>query len=450
MRSMSKRQGGKSIAASIASLPSAERRDLIDGLSPNAVAALPFLFEVWGNPDHQLPPPGDWTTWLILGGRGAGKTRAGAEWVRSRVEGPTPEAPGVCARVALVGASLDEVRDVMVLGDSGLIACSPPDRRPVWKAERRLLEWPNGARAMCFAASAPEKLRGPQFDCAWCDELGKWRNARATWDMLQFALRLGERPQQVVTTTPRALKLLEELIEAPSTVTVSAPTWANAPNLAESFLLEVRRLYSGTSQAEEELEGRMVLDRDGALWTRALIERGRVKAAPELARIVVAVDPPATAGETADECGIVVAGVDAGGAGVRRAYVLADLSTQGESPTQWIGRVAAAYEDFRADRIVAEVNQGGDLVESLLRQAAPDASYRPVRATRGKTLRAEPVSALYERGLVSHVGVLPELEDQMRAFGAPGGGSPDRVDALVWALTELMLTEAPKARVRSL
>lgn len=445
MKSTSKPPEPKSIGDSIASHPREEIERFVQGLSENAQAAFPFLFDVWGMQKHQLPPEGDWTTWLILGGRGAGKTRAGAEWIRAKVEGSTPLEPGACKRVALVGATLDEARDVMVHGESGIIACSPPDRRPVWNQSRRMLIWPNGAEATCFSAASPEKLRGPQFDCAWVDELGKWRKPRKAWDMLQLALRLGDHPQQVVTTTPRANPVLEELMEDKRTVMVSAPTWENKANLAASFLDKVTETYSGTAQGREELDGVMVLDRPGALWTRSMIEEARVRDAPEMGRIVIAVDPPASAGEGADECGIIVAGL-AGDT----AYVLADRSSQGESPQNWAKRAIAAYEEFEADRLVVETNQGGAMVETIIRGIAPRISFAPVHASRGKEARAEPVSALYEQGKVKHVGGFPALEDQMRGFGADESGrSPDRVDALVWAVWSLMLSPqagAPRAR----
>ncbi|MEM9269295.1 MAG: terminase family protein, partial [Pseudomonadota bacterium] len=220
--------------------------EFLDGLSSNALAALPYLFEHWAHPSHQTAPEGDWSTWVILGGRGAGKTRAGAEWVRSQVEGDTPSAPGACKRVALVGETYDQARDVMVFGDSGLLACSPPDRRPEWQATRRRLVWPNGAEARCFSASDPEALRGPQFDCAWADELAKWKLGEDAWDMLQFALRLGDHPRQVVTTTPRSVSVLRNILEEESTVLTSAPTEANKAYLAASFLDRVRGRYAGT------------------------------------------------------------------------------------------------------------------------------------------------------------------------------------------------------------
>lgn len=411
------------------------------------MAALPFLFEIWGHPGHQLPPVGGWITWLILGGRGAGKTRAGSEWIRSRAEGATPLGAGASSRIALVAETIDQAVEIMIRGDSGILACTPNDRRPEYIATRKALVWPNGAEATCFSASNPEALRGPQFDCAWSDELAKWKKGRETWNMLQLGLRLGDRPQQVVTTTPRANPLLEQLLEDESTVVTTAPTSANRANLASSFLEQVEKAYGGTALGRQELAGEMVLERPGALWTRAHIEAIRCQSPPALRRIVVAVDPPATSGAGADECGVIVAGIGDDD----RCYVVADWSSQGESPQTWAARVVRAYHEFDADRIIAEVNQGGDLVEAMIRQVDPSVSYRAVRATRGKTTRAEPISALYEQGRIRHAGAFEDLEDQMCAFGADDGDyrSPDRVDALVWAMTDLMLragADGPRAR----
>jgi len=417
---------------------------------------LPYLFEFWAF-DHQLPPEGDWRSWVILGGRGAGKTRAGSEWVRSMVEGPMPLDPGRAARVALVGETYDQARDVMVFGDSGLLACSPPDRRPEWQATRRRLVWPNGAEARCFSASDPEALRGPQFDCAWADELAKWKLGEDAWDMLQFALRLGDQPQVCVTTTPRNVDVLKRLLESPSTVTTHAKTEANRANLAASFLAEVRARYAGTRLGRQELDGVLLADADGALWTSEMLERARVTSVPDLDRIVVAVDPAVSSGKTSDACGIVVAGVvQDGPPGAWRAYVLADRTLQGASPLGWARAAVEAWGDFEADRLVAEVNQGGALVEDMIRQIDPNVPYKAVHASRGKIIRAEPIAGLYEQGRVHHVGSFDALEDQMvqmTAHGFQGTGSPDRVDALVWALTELMIEPARAWRnpsVRSL
>ena len=438
----------KSGAAWLACAGPGEVDAFISGLSDNALASLPWLFEFWALP-HQLPPAGDWKSWVIMGGRGAGKTRAGSEWVRAQVEGATPLAAGRARRVALVAETFDQGRDVMVMGDSGILACSPPDRRPVWEAGRRRLVWPNGATATVYSAHEPEALRGPQFDAAWADELAKWKKAEETWDMLQFALRLGEHPQQVVTTTPRNVGVLKTILRNASTVVTHAPTDANRAYLAESFLAEVEARYAGTRLGRQELEGVLLDDVEGALWATAAIEAGRVDAAPKLDRIVVAVDPSVTGGAASDECGIIVAGVVCEGPPQDwRAYVLEDASVRG-GPLDWARAAIAAMARHGAERLVAEVNQGGDLVESVIRQVDPLVPFRSLRAGRGKGLRAEPVAALYEQGRVRHLRGLGALEDQMCRMtvrGFEGRGSPDRLDALVWAIHELMIEPAAQYR----
>ena len=389
-----------------------------------------------------------------MGGRGAGKTRAGAEWVRSMVEGDRPKDPGRAKRVALVAETFDQCREIMIFGDSGIMACTPPDRRPEWQASRKRLVWPNGAIAEAHSGRSPEHLRGPQFDAAWVDELAKWPKGQEAWDMLQFALRLGDHPQQVVTTTPKNVEVLKKLLGLRSTVVTKAPTEANRVHLAKSFLEEVRERYNDTRLGRQELDGELVEDLDGALWTTPMLEGTRVEQRPKCSRIVVAVDPAVSSGKSSDSCGIVVAGLT--GAGSHwRAVVLEDCTVQGSSPTGWAQAVVAAYERHGADRVVAEVNQGGDLVENVIHQIDPLVPYRSVRASRSKIVRAEPIAALYEQGRVDHLGDLRLLEDQMVQMtteGFRGRGSPDRVDALVWALTELMngRSSATVARVRSL
>lgn len=411
--------------------------------------ALPFIFEFWAL-EHQLPPDGGWRTWVIMGGRGAGKTRAGAEWVRAQVEGGRPLDEGRCKRLALVGETIDQVREVMIFGESGILACSPPDRRPEWQATRKRLVWPNGAIAQAFSAHDPEGLRGPQFDGAWVDELAKWKKARETWDMLQFGLRLGDDPRVCVTTTPRNVGVLKDILAASSTVVTSAPTEANAAYLAEGFLEEVRARYAGTRLGRQELDGVLVDAAEDALWTPAMLEAGRVEAAPDLDRIVVAVDPPVTGHSGSDACGIVVVGaVTRGPVQDWRAYVLADASVRAASPASWARAAIRAMEQWGAERLVAEVNQGGDLVEQVIRQVDPLVPFRSVHASRGKVARAEPVAALYEQGRVHHLRGLGALEDQMCAMtarGYEGKGSPDRVDALVWALTDLIVEPGAKWR----
>ena len=441
--------GTRSGAAWIASEGSDVQTAFLNELSAEELEALPYLFEFWAM-EHQLPPGGDWRTWVIMGGRGAGKTRAGAEWVRAQVEGAGPLDAGTCRRIALVGETVDQVREVMVFGESGILACSPPDRRPEWQAGRKRLLWPNGAVAQVVSAHDPEGLRGPQFDGAWVDEMAKWKKARETWDMLQFGLRLGEDPRVCVTTTPRNVGVLKELLALPSTVVTSAPTEANAANLAQGFLDEVKARYAGTRLGRQELEGVLLEDVEGALWTSAGLEACRVEGLPELDRIVVAVDPPVTGHAGSDDCGIVIAGaVTRGPVQDWRAFVLADASLRAASPATWARAAITAMERFAAEKLVAEVNQGGDLVESVIRQIDPLVPMKKVHAARGKAARAEPVAALYEQGRVFHARGLGDLEDQMCRMtqaGYEGSGSPDRVDALVWALTELMIEPAAKWR----
>jgi len=439
----------RSGAVWLASAPAAIREQFLEEIGEGGLCALPFLFEFWALP-HQLPPGGDWRAWVIMGGRGAGKTRAGAEWVRAQVEGARPLDKGRCRRVALLGETYDQVRDVMIKGDSGILACSPPDRRPVWKASERRLIWPNGAEAQAFSAQDPDGLRGPQFDAAWADELAKWPKAEEPWDMLQFALRLGNDPRVCVTTTPKNVAALKSLLAAPSTVVTQAPTEANRANLAASFLAEVRARYAGTRLGRQELDGVLLEDAEGALWTSGMLEGARVDKVPALDRVVVALDPAVTGGAAADACGIVVAGAQLQGPPQDwRAYVLADRTVRGVGPADWARAAIRAMEEFGAERLVAEVNQGGQLVEEVLRQVDPLVPFRAVRASRGKVARAEPVAALYEQGRVRHLRGLVALEEQMCRMtqrGYDGPGSPDRVDALVWALHELIV--APSASWR--
>ena len=446
----------RSGASWIASADAELQREFLDSLDDGDLLALPFIFEFWAM-NHQLPPEGSWRTWVIMGGRGAGKTRAGAEWVRSIVEGARPLDPGRCSRVALVSETIEQVREVMIFGDSGILACSPPDRRPEWEASRKRLVWPNGAVATVHTAHDPEGLRGPQFDAAWVDELAKWKKGQDAWDQLQFALRLGDDPRVCVTTTPKNVAVLKRLLELPSTVTTHAPTEANRANLASSFLEEVQARYAGTRLGRQELDGVLLADAEGALWSSEMLEIGRVKELPTFDRIVVGLDPATTSGAGSDECGIVVVGAQTQGPVQNwRAVVLADVSVRGATPSGWARAAIRAMEQFGADRLIVEVNQGGQMVSEVLRGIDPLVPIRAVHASRGKVARAEPVAALYEQGRVRHVKGLDTLEDQMcrmTSHGYEGGGSPDRVDALVWALHELMITPAAKWRspgVRSL
>lgn len=422
-------------------------------LSDAQVAALHGDWQVWAR-DDQLPPQAtadgdEWRVWLILGGRGAGKTRAGSEWVRAKALGLAPMAKAPSLRIALIGETIAEVRSVMVEGVSGLLSVHQADERPSFEPSKMQLTWPNGAVAQMFSAENPEGLRGPQFDAAWCDEIAKWRAAEETWDMLQFGLRLGTWPQVVATTTPRRVPLLKRLMDDALTVVSRSATADNAAHLAPSFVAEMTRRYQGSVLGRQELLGEIIEDVTGGLWRRDWIEDQRVTSAPGLVSIVVAIDPPVTATANSDACGIIVAGKGED----RRFYVLADRSVQGREPAVWARAAIAAKNDFGACRLVAEVNQGGDLVASVLRNIDPYCPVRQVRATRGKWLRAEPVAALYAEGRVRHVGTFDVLEDEMCAFGADGraqGRSPDRLDALVWAVSDLMQPEPAQPGIRLL
>jgi len=418
----------------------AAARALAELMSTVSEAEADFMlasWSLWARPDQQPPETGSWRTWLLLGGRGSGKTRAGAEWVRAQAM--LHRAAGVSApRIALVGETLAQARAVMVEGVSGLLAVHPVRDRPLFEASRQQLFWRNGAVAQLFSAEDPDSLRGPQFTAAWCDEIAKWRHAERTWDMLQFALRLGTDPRAVVTSTPRPMALLKRLLEEPGTVISRSRTADNAAFLAQGFLAEMEARYGGTALGRQELDGEIIEERADALWRRDWLEAARVRSAPDLVRIVVAVDPSVTSGASADECGIVVAGLSA----ERRGYVLSDRSVKALQPIEWARAAVIAYHHFRADRIVAETNQGGELIELVIGQVDNSVPVKRVHARRGKYLRAEPVAALYAQGRVAHVGTFAKLEDQMCDMtldGLQSGKSPDRLDALVWALTELML-----------
>lgn len=378
-----------------------ERADLdrID-VPPEWLSFVLHNWQMWAR-DDQLPPEPDdpvapWRVWLILGGRGAGKTRAGAEWVRAMALGEPPLAGAPASRIALVGETLNDVRRVMIEGVSGLLAVHGDDERPHFEPSKSQLIWPNGTVAQMFSADNPDSLRGPQFAAAWCDELAKWRKPESTWDMLQFGLRLGDHPQVAVTTTPRPIALLKQLLADPTTVLTRTSTHDNAKNLSPGFVAEMTRRYAGTALGRQELDGEIVEHMEGALWRREWITESRVRNLPDLVRIVVAVDPPVTATASSDACGIVVAGISAEGHG----YVIADRTVQGREPHAWARSVVATYHEFLADRVVAEVNQGGDLVVTVLRQIDRAVAVRKVHATRGKWLRAEPIAALYAAATV--------------------------------------------------
>ena len=427
--------------SSLRSLPAAKRKAFLDGLTDIEAASLYYDWSFWSRPS-QRAPKGNWTYWLMLAGRGFGKTRAGAEWVRSLAE------TGAARRIALVAPTLHDARAVMVEGESGILHISPPWFKPVFEPSKRTLTWPNGAVATLFGAEEPDRLRGPQHDAAWCDELCAWKSADATFDMLQFGLRLGKNPKALITTTPKPMPLLKRLIDMPKVRISRGTTYDNLKNLAPGFRRDIIARYKGTRLGRQELNAEILEDTPGALWSRGLVEKYRVVKPPELVRIVVAIDPPATMGEKADECGIVAAGIAVDG----KAYVLRDVSERGLSPAAWARKAIALYHELQADRLVAEVNMGGAMVETILREVDATVAYRAVHASRGKIARAEPVAALYEQGRVRHAGTFEQLEDQMCNFTGSArvaGESPDRLDALVWALTDLMLGRKSLPNVRT-
>jgi phage terminase large subunit-like protein len=452
----------------VARLQPRHRKAVLASLSDQEQRAIFHHWPFWARPE-QMPPDGNWSVWLIMAGRGFGKTRAGAEWVRSIAESDGS------ARFALVGANYAETRTVMVEGESGLLSIAPPQQRPVWEPSLKRLSWASGAQAYLYSAAEPEGLRGPQHSHSWCDEIAKWMNnsgqAEAAWDNLKMGLRLGFRPQIVATTTPRPVALVRELVGAEDVVISRGRTQDNDLHLPEAFLTAMAADYGGTRLGRQELDGELIEDLEGALWTRAMIEGCRVGgvrversrdtgARPNrsldcardergagLVRIVIGVDPPASV--HGDACGIVVAGLGRDG----EAYVLADVSVEKARPEIWARAVARAADLWGADRVIAEANQGGAMVKSVLHAAKISLPVRLVHAARGKVARAEPVAALYENGRVHHVGAFPRLEDELCGLLIGGGyagpgRSPDRADALVWALTELMLGTERVPRVR--
>lgn len=423
----------QSLISQLAALPDAERAALLKGLTEAQAEELLWDWRAWARPNQLAPQDDNWLTWVVLAGRGFGKTRTGAEWVREEVMS------GRAKRIALVAETQKDLEEVMVFGDSGLASVFPPSERPTITKKPVRIEFKNGALALGYNATEPDQLRGPQFDLAWADELAKWRYARETWDMLQFGMRLGNRPRQIITTTPRPIPVLKEIMRAETTRVTRGSTYDNSANLAPSFIHSVISKYEGTRLGRQELDAEILDDVPGALWNRDQIDKLRKRCAPDMVRVVVAIDPSGTRGasDDGDSIGIVVAGKGVDG----RAYVLADRTCK-LSPDGWGRRAISAYHEFKSDRIVAERNFGGAMVEHVIRTIDSKVSYKEVVASRGKLVRAEPVAALYEQERVSHIGSLPELEDQLCQFqgdGYLGEGSPDRADALVWAITELML-----------
>ena len=397
----------------------------------NELLALNYDWRLWARPT-QIAPPGDWITWLVMAGRGFGKTRLAAEWIRERVESKQTR------RMALVGRAPDDVRYTMIEGESGLLSVFPADKKPDYEPSKGQITFHTGAIGHVYSSGNPDSLRGPQHDTAWCDELASFKTAE-TWDNLQLGLRLGT-PRQVATTTPRPVSTLRNLAqdESGNVVITRGRTFDNKANLPPAFLQQVIARYRGTRLGQQELEGLLMEDVPGALWQRSNIRYvgadGCPAMLPELRRVIIAVDPSIGDGEDQAECGIVIVaeGVDG------NFYVLDDRSLRA-SPNRWGEEIISAYRERLTDRIVAEENQGGKMVELILRTLDPDIPYKGVYASVGKEARAEPVAALYEQKRVFHVRPFVDLEDQLCTWVPGEGESPDRLDALVWGLTELAL-----------
>lgn len=433
----------QSEAERVAQLGFEECAKWLTGQMPEELSELEYDWPFWARTD-QRRPEGDWRTWFVMAGRGFGKTRMAAEYVRAAAE-----ADG-SLRIALIAATLHEARSIMIEGESGLLAIAPEELRPTWEPSLKRLVWPSGAIAHVFAASEPEALRGPEHHLAWADEVAKWERGVDAWDNLMMTMRLGEEPRIVATTTPRAVPLVRRLLKEGGVAITRGAMEANRAHLPDSFREAMQEVYGKVRLGRQELLGEFLEDAEDALWTRDLIERCRVKGVPDMRRIVIGVDPPASAG--GDACGIIAVGKGADG----KAYVLADHSVKGCSPEGWARAVASSALAWGADRVVAEANNGGDMVVSTLQAADVAMPVKKVSASRGKVARAEPVAALYEAGKAFHIGAFPELEDELCGLISGGGyegpgRSPDRADALVWAMSELMLGKrANEPRVRIL
>ena len=443
----------KITADTLRELPAAKVKKLFEELGPLKTEELKHDWNFWARDNQLEPDSNEWNTWFINAGRGFGKTRSGVEWVRENVKRG-------CKRIAAVASTNSDIERVMVKGESGFLSvCWKGDKTyagkkmgfPEWSPTKRTLTWENGAQVQFFSAEEPERLRGPQFELAWCDETAAWNKDMDTWSMLQFCMRLGKHPRIMVTTTPKPTKLIRQILKDPKTVVTTGSTFDNSANLAGTYLTAVKEQYEGTRLGRQELYAEVLEEAQGALWTTAMLDEASVKheAVPDLSRIVVALDPAVTSNAESDMTGIVVAGIDVNGV----AYVLGDY-TDRLSPQGWASKAIELYHQHQADRIVAEVNQGGDMVKTTIHGEDETVPYKAVRASRGKFARAEPISALYERGLVKHVSNPPdgaslnELETQMRTWEPLGSiGSPDRLDALVWAITDLSLNGYSKPKL---
>ena len=410
---------------SLAMLSQEAREKAVGSLNSKQLEAAYYDWEFTWARKEQLPPPGDWLVWLIMAGRGMGKTRTGAEFILHEIKA------GRARRVALVAKTPADARDVMIEGDSGILSISPPWDRPLYEPSKRRLTWKNGTIALVFSSKEPDQLRGPQYDLAWGDEIRTWYYPQETWDNLMFGLRLGEHPRVIVTTTPLPLSVIKKIMKAPDTVVTTGTTYDNRANLAPSFFRQIISKYEGTRLGRQEIKAELLEDVPGALWKRGDII---IKAAPDMKRVVVPIDPAVTSSEGADETGIIVVGL-----GIDNyVYVLADKSGR-FTPDGWARRAIQAFRDYKADRIIGEVNNGGEMIEYTLRTIDRNIPYKAVHASRGKVVRAEPVAALYEQHKVFHTEVFETLEDQLVTWTLDSGISPDRLDALVWGITELVL-----------
>lgn len=419
----------RSLRDSILSLSVDDRHELLISLTPREVEALKYDWDFWAR-EGQLPPEGDWRKWLIMTGRGWGKTRTAAEYVRDLAFKATAPRMGLIARTA------GELRSTMVEGEAGILACSPPWFYPHYEPSKRRITWPNGVQAETFSGDKPDQLRGPSHHFIWADELASWRYAEEAWSNAMFGCRLGD-AKSLITTTPRPIKQLKELLKMDGVIVVTGTSYENMENLAGGYRENILT-YEGTRLGRQELLGQLLADTPGALWTLQLLDETRVTELPEkveIVRTVVGVDPAVTSSDESNETGIVVASRASNG----HAYVWNDLSGR-RSPDGWAKVAVGAYHGMSADRIIGETNNGGDLVEKIIRTVDPNVAYRGVHASKGKIARAEPVAALYEQHKVHHIGTFSQLEDQLTTY-VPGEAdfSPDRMDALVWAITELML-----------
>ena len=418
-------QGNASLMELFAALPEAQKENILSSLTEEEIYYLQYDWQLLARPAQRIPP-GDWFTWLLRSGRGYGKTRTGSETViQWAMQGYSP--------IALVGQTKADVRDTMVeIGDSSIMQVAPPWFRPVYEPSKRRLTFPNGSICLIYSGDEPDQLRGPQHQKAWVDELAKFKYPEETWDNLEFGLRKGDNPQVICTTTPRPIKIIRDLIADPRTVETRGNTLENAANLNPAFLERMQAKYSGTRLGRQELNGDILDDNPEALWKRSDIDNNRVRSIPELSYVVVGVDPAATSKEGSDDTGIIAAGKDDNG----HYYVLGDYTIHG-TPKQWGDAAITAYHKHKANVIIGETNNGGEMVEHTLKTIDPKIPFKAVHASRGKATRAEPISALYEQGKVHHFGTFPELEDQLCEWVPGVEKSPDRLDALVWALSKL-------------